>query len=94
MRDVQIMSSFVDKRITSVSNKTCCVQILVKSDSVRQYLARSTPESRAGASSGRELNSSGSVKSETCFGVMKDMEESKSMSASLNKIEHQRKRSF
>lgn len=77
------MSSFVDRRITSVSNRVGCTHSLARSCSTLLYFEISTSESRPGASSGRAIKSRGRVPSVTYRGETEDIDVSKQTSASL-----------
>jgi hypothetical protein len=85
-RGEQTRSNLVVSRMTSVSNNDCCIHNLANKAKTCQYLARSEPDSRGGASSGRALKRIGRVVSVTCRGAEEDIDESRSIRESLLKI--------
>ena len=73
----------VDRRMTSVSKRSGCVQSFLREASVRQYLMRSTSASRGGARSGSAEKRRGRVFPETWPGATAETVQSRSRETSL-----------
>ena len=73
----------VDRRMTSVSKRSGCVQSFLREASVRQYLMRSASASRGGARSGSAEKRRGRVFPETWPGATAETVQSRSRETSL-----------